>query len=59
MHGEESGDTYLDDGTHYHLSVEMRVLVTEPMEKHAKRGQWWWAGNVPPGVEIDPFYLSF
>ena len=34
MHGEEPGDTYLDDGVHYLLSVEKKLLVTEPNERH-------------------------
>ena len=56
MHGVEPGDTYLDDATHYHLSVDQKVLVSEPMVKHEKSGQWWWAGNIPEGVEIDDVY---
>ena len=32
MHPAEPGDTYIDDGLHYTLSVESKVLVTEPME---------------------------
>lgn len=29
MHPEEPGDTYLNDGLHYRLSVELGVLVTD------------------------------
>ena len=55
-HSAEPGDTYLDDAMHYFLSVEAHVLVTEPIERHRERGEWWWAGNVPAGVVIDPIY---
>ena len=53
MHKAEPGDTYLHDGLHYKLSVELGVLVTEPMPKHATRGRWWWKHEVPEGVEIE------
>jgi hypothetical protein len=58
MHPAEPGDTYLHDGLHYQLSVEEKVLATEPHEQHQHRGEWWWKGNVPDGVIIDDFYLS-
>jgi hypothetical protein len=57
MHPAEAGDTYLDDGAHYRLSVETKLLVTEPHEGHRLRGEWWWAGRAPAGVVIDDFYL--
>ena len=65
MHPVASGDTYIDDGLAYVLSVEHKVLVTEPMELpegmghggHARHGRWWWCGQVPPDAMIDPFYL--
>lgn len=56
MHAAEPGDTYLDDGIHYQLSAERKLLVTEPMEKHKDRGEWWWCGNVPPEVTVDDYY---
>lgn len=58
IHPEKEGDTYIDDGLHYQMSVEHKVIVTEPHEKHIKNGQWWWRGNIPKGIEIDKFYLS-
>ena len=58
IHKEEPGDTYLDDGIHYPLSVERKLLLTEPMEKHKEHGQWWWVGNVPDNVEVETFYLK-
>lgn len=58
MHPEEDGDKYIDDGLHYFLSVEVKVLVTEPHAKHKVHGQWWWINDVPEGVEPDPFYLG-
>ena len=54
MHPEKAGDTYIDDELHYVLSVERKVLVTEPVELHSASGQWWWSGQAPPTV--DPFY---
>ena len=55
MHPEEPGDTYIDDTLHQILSVDAKVLVTD--DKHINgHGEWWWRGNVPEGVEIDPFY---
>lgn len=56
MHPEEPGDVYLDDGIHYRLSVELKVLVSEPMERHQHDGLWWWRDEVPDDRAIDPFY---
>ena len=58
IHIEEDGDTYIDDGLHYELSVIKKVIGTECMEKHKLHGQWWWMGNVPETVEIDQFYVN-
>lgn len=58
MHPEEPGDTYINDGLHYIMSVENKVIGSEPHEKHRLSGQWWWMGNVPEGVVIDGFYLK-
>lgn len=58
MHPEEAGDIYLDDGIHYILSAELKVLVTEPHEMHKLRGEWWWLGLVPADVVIDSFYVG-
>lgn len=57
-HPAEPGDAYIDDGLHYELSVERRVLVTEAMPGHASHGQWWWKGQEPGGIKIDPFYYE-
>lgn len=54
IHPERPGDTYLDDRVSYFLTVETRMLVTEPIERHRIHGRWWWRGNVPEGVEIEP-----
>lgn len=56
IHPPEDGDTYIDDGLHYLLSVERKLLVTEPSEKHMCRGEWWWKGSVPLGIQIEDFY---
>lgn len=59
MHPAEPGDTYLDDGLHYKLSVELGALVTEPMDSdvgrggHAAHGEWWWRDEVPADVVIE------
>lgn len=53
MHPAEPGDRYLDDGVHYALSVELRVLVTEPMDLPAGVGI---GGLQPAAAAIDPFY---
>lgn len=57
LHPESDGDTYLDDGLHYKLSVDLKVLVTQESVEHQKRGEWWWRDDIPVGVVIDPFYL--
>ena len=55
-HPEMPGDTYIDDGLHYTLSVMHGVLVTLPMPEHVepgpRMGQWWWRGNAPLDVEV-------
>lgn len=58
MHPIEEGDTYIDDGLHYEMSVINKVIGTEQIEKHVLHGQWWWMGNIPDGIEIAPFYLK-
>lgn len=58
LHPAAPGDAYLDDGVHYTLSVEHRILVTEPMPKHGDHGRWWWKGQEPKWAEIDPFYYE-
>jgi hypothetical protein len=58
IHPKEEGDTYIDDGLHYEMSVIHKVIGSEPADLHAKSGQWWWLGNIPEGVRIDSFYLS-
>ena len=62
MHDAEPGDRYVDDQTHYQLSVELGVLVTEPMTcdpenrgrgGHAVHGEWWWREEVPSDVVVE------
>lgn len=62
-HAPAAGDIYIDDALHYALSVEARLVVTEPMDAggrggHAQHGEWWWRGAVPEDVTVDPFYTS-
>jgi len=64
MHPEKPGDAYLDDGLAYWFSVELRLLVTEPMDLpegvgrggHGQHGEWWWRGAEPEDAVIDEFY---
>lgn len=58
MHPAEEGDCYVDDGVHYVLSVEAKVMVTEPHERHKEHGEWWWINAIPETAQIDPFYLN-
>lgn len=58
IHAAEPGDTYIDDGLHYQLSVVHKVLVTEAMPAHAARGEWWWRGQVPDSVTPEEFYMA-
>ncbi len=59
MHLPELGDTYLNDGISYRLTVQLRALVTEPLFSshgrggHDKHGEWWWANEVPPDVVLE------
>ena len=58
MHKEEDGDVYINDGVHYYLSVIQKIIVTESIEQHKTRGEWWWKWNVPKDVKIDPYYFG-
>ncbi len=59
MHLAEPGDTYIDDGLHHILHCDYKLLVTESWDGgHSEHGEWWWAGNVPHGIVIDPFDLE-
>lgn len=61
MHEARDSDAYIDDGLHYLLSIEAKVLVTD--DNHLKRpdgtrghGQWWWNNRVPKNITISEFY---
>lgn len=58
IHPQEEGDTYIDDGLHYEMSVVKKVIGAEGIEAHMKSGQWWRVGNIPEEIIIDEFYLS-
>jgi hypothetical protein len=66
MHPELPGDTYVHDGVSYVLTVERRLLVTEPMVLpsgvglggHGAHGRWWWRDNVPPRAVIQSFDME-
>ncbi|MCX6864784.1 MAG: hypothetical protein NTV46_00955 [Verrucomicrobia bacterium] len=57
IHAAEECDTYIPDQLHYEMSVVHKVIASEPMERHAITGQWWWSAGIPADVEVDPFYL--
>lgn len=53
MNPERKGDLYINDALHYYLSVEKRVLVTEPWKQHKKnKGEWWFINELPKGKII-------
>ena len=58
IHPEKPGDTYINDSLHYEMSVIHKVIGAEYIEKHKTRGEWWYINNIPPGIEIDKFYLE-
>lgn len=49
---EESGDTYIDDGLHYELSVIKAVIVALPMPQHLSNPRWWWINQAPPEADF-------
>lgn len=61
-HPAEEGDTYLHDGISYRLSVELHALVTDRFHliaedgKSPGHGKWWWANDVPEGIEVDRWW---
>ena len=53
------GDCYLDDGIHYDLSVNKKVLVTTENDYHMKNGgEWWWKGQEPKNIKLGKFYKT-
>jgi hypothetical protein len=55
----EENDCYIDDQTHYELSVEKKLLVTTENDFHMKNGgEWWWKGQEPNNIKIDEFYYE-
>ena len=62
MHPAMPGDRYIDDRGHYLLSVELGILVTEPMTPdpdnpglggHRAHGEWFWYDQVPRDAVIE------
>ena len=61
MHPPLPDDVYIHDGVSYVLSVERRIVVTEPMHLpdgvgmggHAKHGLWWWRGEAPASARLE------
>ena len=48
----QPGDTYIDDGLHYQMSVEHGVIVSLPMPEHEADPRWWWRGVAPTGADM-------
>jgi hypothetical protein len=48
---EMEGDTYIDDGLHYQMSVECGVIVALPMPEHTQHPQWWWRESAPDNAD--------
>jgi len=46
------GDTYINDGLHYEMSVTHGVIVCLPLPEHEKNPQWWWASQAPKGADM-------
>ncbi len=44
MSEEQDGDTYIDDGLHYRLSVEYGVIVAD--KNHKDNGFWHWSSQL-------------
>jgi hypothetical protein len=49
MHPRQRGDTYIDDGLHYQMSVVHKVIWTDDNHLDSKNkkghGEWWWNEN--------------
>jgi hypothetical protein len=58
IHPAQNGDTYIDDSLHYQMSVIHKVIVTEEIDRHMIRGEWWWRNNVPSDIKIDSWYYE-
>lgn len=52
MTKEQPGDTYIDDGLHYEMSVVKGVIVALPMSAHKLYPRWWWAHQAPEGADF-------
>ena len=46
------GDTYIDDGLHYEMSVQHGVIVALPMPEHKAHPQWWWVSSAPDNADF-------
>ena len=59
LNAEMEGDCYIDDGLHYYLSIERKILVTTENDVHMNTGgEWWWKGQEPKNIIIDKFYYK-
>ncbi len=57
INDELEGDCYIDDGLHYYLSTERKILITTENDHHIiNGGEWWRKGQEPDNVTIDEFY---
>lgn len=46
------GDTYINDGLHYDMSVRHGVIVALPMPEHIENPEWWWTANAPANANF-------
>lgn len=52
MSDAEEGDTYIDDGLHYLLSVESKAILADV--DHEKNGLWHWVSDLSTrAVKVD------
>lgn len=53
------GDIYIDDAIHGLLASDKKLIVTRPEPEHsATGGEWWWKGEEPKDVIIDPYWYE-
>lgn len=56
---EHTGDTYIDDGLHYEMSIENGVIVALPMPEHKENPQWWWTSSAPSEADFTMSEIAY
>lgn len=55
---ESSFDEYVGDHMHG-LLCDRKLIVTTPEPTHSDSGgQWWWKGEEPSNIKIDPWWYE-